>query len=44
MLKKLILLIILAAAIFSLTGCQTVQGVGRDITWLAGGSGSSVRK
>lgn len=44
MLKKLILLIILAAAIFSLAGCQTIQGVGRDITWLAGGSNGSVRR
>lgn len=34
MLRKTILVIILLGMVFSLLGCQTVQGVGRDITWL----------
>jgi entericidin B len=31
MLKKVILLVLLAAFVFSLVGCQTVKGVGEDI-------------
>ena len=34
MLRKTILVITLLGMVFSLLGCQTVQGVGRDITWL----------
>ena len=34
MLKKTLLLIILIVFGLSLTSCQTVQGVGEDITWL----------
>ena len=33
MLKKILLVAVLSAAIFAFAGCQTVQGVGKDITW-----------
>jgi predicted small secreted protein len=36
MVKKVILIILLFLAIFAATGCQTVQGVGGDISWLGG--------
>jgi predicted small secreted protein len=36
MVKKVILIILLLLAIFAATGCQTVQGVGGDISWLGG--------
>jgi predicted small secreted protein len=36
MVKKALLIIILLLVIFSSIGCQTVQGVGGDIRWLAG--------
>ena len=36
MAKKALLIIMLLAAILTITGCQTVQGVGGDIRWLAG--------
>ena len=39
MLKKILLAVALIFAAFSFTGCQTVQGVGRDITW-AGKAGA----
>lgn len=32
MFKRLFLVIALAMLIFSLMGCQTVQGIGKDIT------------
>jgi predicted small secreted protein len=32
MVKRIVLLVILAVLAFSLVGCQTVKGVGRDIT------------
>jgi predicted small secreted protein len=35
MAKKIILCIILVIMVFSLTGCQTLQGVGGDIQWTA---------
>lgn len=35
MTKKIILCIILVIVVFSLVGCQTVQGVGGDIQWTA---------
>jgi predicted small secreted protein len=41
MLKKILLIVALVFAAFSLTGCRTVQGVGRDITW-AGQRGAEV--
>lgn len=34
MLRKMLLVAVLAVLFFSLTGCQTVQGVGRDIEWI----------
>jgi predicted small secreted protein len=30
----MLLVAVLAVLFFSLTGCQTVQGVGRDIEWI----------
>ena len=35
MTKKILLLVILAVLSLSLIGCQTVAGVGKDITWTA---------
>jgi predicted small secreted protein len=32
MIKRILLVIALAIVIFSLMGCQTVQGIGKDIT------------
>lgn len=34
MVKKVLLLIALIVLLFSLVSCQTVQGVGGDITWI----------
>jgi len=34
MINKILLAFLLAGLIFCAVGCQTVQGVGRDITWL----------
>ena len=34
MLRKTIYLITLLGMLFSLLGCQTVQGIGRDMTWV----------
>jgi predicted small secreted protein len=39
MLKNILLALILVFAAFFFAGCQTVQGVGRDITW-AGRAGA----
>ena len=36
MLKKIILIALLAAATVSIMGCQTIQGIGGDIKWLGG--------
>ncbi len=33
MIRKIILYVILIILSFSLIGCQTVQGLGEDITW-----------
>ena len=33
MLKKILLIVLLALFLLLLTNCQTVQGVGRDIQW-----------
>jgi predicted small secreted protein len=41
MLKKIILAVILIFAALYFAGCQTVQGVGRDISW-AGRAGAEV--
>jgi predicted small secreted protein len=43
MLRKIVLIIVLAATMLSLAGCQTIQGFGRDITWISGGGSSSRR-
>lgn len=34
MVRKMLLVIALVVAVFSLFGCQTVQGVGEDIKWM----------
>jgi predicted small secreted protein len=34
MLKKALLAVLLIAVMFSFIGCQTVQGLGEDITWV----------
>lgn len=36
MVKKAILIILLLFVVFSAISCQTVQGAGGDIRWLAG--------
>jgi predicted small secreted protein len=36
MVKKALLIIMLFFVILSVIGCQTVQGIGGDIRWLAG--------
>ena len=41
MIKKIILVVLLIVAAFYFAGCQTVQGVGRDITW-TGKAGAEV--
>jgi len=33
MLKRIVLATVLIALILTLAGCQTVQGVGKDIEW-----------
>ena len=35
MVRKVLLAVFLIVAMFSLLGCQTVQGFGRDVTWTA---------
>jgi predicted small secreted protein len=34
MVRKMLLVIALIGLVFLLVGCQTVQGVGGDITWI----------
>ena len=34
MIKKLCLVTVLILIVFSLVGCQTVQGLGQDLQWL----------
>ncbi|MHC4426517.1 MAG: hypothetical protein ACYSYV_10515 [Planctomycetota bacterium] len=34
MVKKVLLVIVLAAMVFTLVSCQTVQGIGGDISWI----------
>jgi predicted small secreted protein len=36
MVKKALLITMLLFVMLSATGCQTVQGIGGDIRWLAG--------
>ncbi len=33
MIRTILLIVALSITIFALAGCQTVQGLGRDITW-----------
>jgi predicted small secreted protein len=33
MVRKVLLLVVLIAVVFSFIGCQTVQGLGEDIKW-----------
>ena len=33
MIKKILLIVALSITLFAFAGCQTVQGLGRDITW-----------
>ena len=35
MVRKVLLAVVLIAAVFWLASCQTVSGVGKDITWTA---------
>jgi predicted small secreted protein len=39
MIKKLLRVILLIFMMFSVTGCQTVQGLGGDIKWVGQKSG-----
>ena len=34
MIRRVLLVVALVIVVFSLVGCQTVQGLGEDITWL----------
>ena len=34
MMRKVLLIILLTGVVLSIVGCQTVQGIGGDITWL----------
>ena len=34
MVRKALLIIALILSVFSVASCQTVQGIGNDITWL----------
>lgn len=34
MIKKIILTVVLITLVFCLTGCQTVEGLGRDMEWI----------
>jgi predicted small secreted protein len=34
MLQKAVLAVILAVLLFSLVGCQTIEGMGKDIEWV----------
>jgi predicted small secreted protein len=41
MIRKIFLVVALVIVVFSLVGCQTVQGLGEDITWV-GEKGSEI--
>jgi len=34
MFRKVIIVLALILTVFSLTGCQTVKGIGKDIQWV----------
>jgi predicted small secreted protein len=42
MFKKVLLAAILTALLFSLVGCQTLQGLGKDIEWVGQQMGNAV--
>ena len=42
MVRKVLLLLALIAVVFSLVGCQTVQGLGEDIKWIGEKGGEIV--
>ena len=41
MIRKVLLVLALVVVVFSLVGCNTVQGLGEDITWV-GEKGSEI--
>ena len=41
MIRKILLVLALAAALFAVVGCNTVRGMGRDIEWV-GEKGSEI--
>ena len=41
MVRKVLLVLALVGVVFSLVGCQTVQGLGEDIKWI-GEKGSEI--
>ncbi|MHC4654920.1 MAG: hypothetical protein ACYTDW_19150 [Planctomycetota bacterium] len=41
MIRKVLLVVALVIVVFSLVGCQTLQGIGEDITWV-GEKGSEI--
>jgi predicted small secreted protein len=42
MLKKMLLTAALIALVFTLVGCQTVQGLGKDLEWMGQKMGETV--
>jgi len=42
MLKKALLAALLIILLFSLTGCQTLQGMGKDMEWVGQKLGNAV--
>ncbi len=42
MLQKTLLVALLAVLLFSLVGCQTIQGLGKDIEWVGEQMGNAV--
>ncbi len=41
MIRRVLLVVALVIVVFSLVGCQTVRGLGEDITWV-GEKGSEI--
>ncbi|NIM15853.1 MAG: entericidin [Candidatus Aminicenantes bacterium] len=41
MVRRVILVLALVGVVFSLVGCQTIQGLGQDIKWI-GEKGSEI--
>ncbi len=44
MLKKILLAVILILVVLHFSGCNTVQGVGRDITWTGRAGAEAIDK